>query len=101
MRLFVLTLSIWILTVVPSAVLAAPDVERGKALHDANCTACHSSMFGGDATRIYTRPDRRVKSREGLTRQVQRCNHSLGLQWFDDDVEAVAEYLNQTYYKLK
>lgn len=94
-------LSIAVVAMLPVAVAGAADIARGKVLHDDHCVACHKSMFGGDATRIYTRPDRRVQTRDGLTRQVERCKNSLGLQWFDEEVADVAEYLNATYYKLK
>jgi hypothetical protein len=42
-----------------------------------------------------------VTTRNGLDQQVQRCELSLGLKWFDDDIENVAAYLNQTYYHFK
>jgi hypothetical protein len=41
-----------------------------------------------------------VKSRNGLTSQVRRCELSLGLKWFDEDVDNVAGYLNQQFYKF-
>lgn len=68
------------------------DPAAGKALHDANCTKCHNSS-------VYTRPDRRVKNLGALNNQVQRCEQMLKLQWFDDDIENVAAYLNQQFYK--
>ncbi len=70
------------------------DVERGKELHDANCVKCHDSS-------VYTREDRFVTSRDSLKTQVQRCNVNLGTQWFDEDVNAVTDYLNTNYYKFK
>ena len=70
------------------------DVERGKELHDANCVKCHDSS-------VYTREDRFVTSRDSLKTQVQRCNVNLGTQWFDEDVNAVTDYLNTTYYKFE
>ncbi len=70
------------------------DVEHGKKLHDANCVKCHDSS-------VYTREDRFVTSRDSLKTQVQRCNVNLGTQWFDEDVNAVTDYLNTNYYKFK
>ncbi|MCB1858907.1 MAG: cytochrome c [Gammaproteobacteria bacterium] len=67
------------------------DAEAGKQLVDDNCYACH----GDD---VYTRPNRMVTSRPGLTKQVQRCELSLGLTWFDEDVDNAAGYLNQQFY---
>ncbi|MCP4450195.1 MAG: cytochrome c, partial [Planctomycetes bacterium] len=40
-------------------------------------------------------------TRSGLTSQVQRCELSLGLKWFDEDVDDVAGYLNQQFYKFQ
>ena len=70
------------------------DIAAGKALTDENCYACHGDQ-------VYTRKDRRVTSFEKLTAQVQRCQLQLGLQWFDDDVNNTAAYLNEAFYKFK
>lgn len=63
------------------------------ALHEQNCLKCHG-------TDIYTRPDRKVTSYEGLGRQVRRCETALGLRWFDEDIAAVTGYLNRDFYRL-
>jgi len=70
------------------------DVHAGKALTDKNCYQCHG-------TEVYTRKDRKVTTRPGLTKQVQRCEQALGLTWFDDQIGNVADYLNQEFYKFK
>lgn len=54
----------------------------------------------GNPDALYTRSDRRVTTREGLTKQVRFCELNLGLQWFDEEIEDVAAYLNQTFYKF-
>ncbi len=69
-------------------------IENGQKLHDENCVKCHDSS-------VYTREDRFVTSRDSLKTQVQRCNVNLGTQWFDEDVNAVTDYLNTNYYKFK
>ena len=74
----------------PKTAAAEPD---GAKLHHHNCTSCHD-------TRVYTRPERRVTSRDGLTAQVRRCELALGLTWFDDQIDAVATYLNDRYYQF-
>lgn len=73
---------------------AAADAQAGKELHDQHCMQCHDSS-------VYTREDRRVNSLEALHKQVRRCDASLGLRWFDQDVENVVQYLNQTYYNFE
>lgn len=76
----------------PLAMAANP--AHGEELQQQNCTSCH-----GDS--VYTRKDRKVTSLSGLRKQVQRCELTLGLQWFDDDVDDVVSYLNQEYYQYK
>jgi mono/diheme cytochrome c family protein len=78
----------------------AADLERGKSLHDENCTHCHKSMMGGDGSAIYTRPDRRIESLAALRKQVTRCKNSLGMSWPDDQIDDLVAYLNTTYYKF-
>ncbi len=70
------------------------DVTKGQELHDKHCLACHQP-------KLYTRPERRVTSREKLSSQVHFCEQQLQLQWFDEEVEGVAEYLNKEYYHFK
>lgn len=79
----------------------AADAKRGQQMVEGNCVSCHASMFGGDGSSIYTRPDRKVKSLAGLTKQVNFCKTTLGMQWFDDEVADVVGYLNDKYYKFK
>jgi hypothetical protein len=83
---------LWLLAAATPA--PAASVDNGKALVAANCTKCHDQ-------RVYTRPDRRVTTLDGLNSQVRRCELSLGLKWFDDDIDDVVAYLNQTYYHFK
>jgi mono/diheme cytochrome c family protein len=78
------------------------DPDKGKALMaQARCSACHVSMFGGDGSRIYTRADRRVTSAEQLRSQVRFCATQVKANWFPEEEENVAAYLNQQYYKFK
>lgn len=77
----------------PSAAPATQD-GKAKALVENNCIKCHGSE-------VYTRPDRKVTSRDGLDRQVRRCETALELTWFDEDIADVAGYLNQHYYRFK
>lgn len=69
------------------------DAARGQALLQANCTGCHDS-------RVYTRPDRHVKSVEGLIGQVNFCNKNLGGKLTREQVNDLVQYLNQAYYKF-
>lgn len=75
----------------PLGQASAFDIQAGKSQVTENCTSCHGSE-------LYTRKDRLVTNRKGLSAQVQRCQLALNLNWFDDEVENTAEYLNQDYY---
>jgi mono/diheme cytochrome c family protein len=72
----------------------AIDVNHGKSLQQDNCMSCHDDG-------MYTREERRVTTLDALRQQVQRCETNLNLQWFPEDVDAVIEYLNTSFYKFK
>lgn len=73
----------------------------GKLFDDAKCMTCHAQRFGGDGSSLFTRPERRVKNADALLKQVRACVTQLNVQWFPDEEEHVAAYLNQRYYKFK
>lgn len=93
---FVLTSSLLLSS---SAIYA--DINNGKELHNANCTSCHISLQGGDGSGIYTRENNRIETYPALIKQVNRCRDSLGMQWPEEHVNDVVEYLNTTFYKFK
>ncbi len=71
----------------------AEEAIDAHALHEQNCVKCHG-------TDVYTRPDRKVTSYDGLSRQVRRCETALGLRWFDEDIAAMTAYLNRDFYRF-
>lgn len=75
------------------AALLPGDAARGQQLHATRCLGCHDS-------RIYTRPDRKVKRIEGLIGQVRRCDRQLGTQLERDQLNDLVKYLNDTYYRF-
>lgn len=77
------------------------DIKNGQELHNSNCTSCHVSMQGGDGSRIYTRENSRISSHSALTKQVKRCRDSLGVEWPEEHVADVVEYLNTSFYKFE
>lgn len=93
------------LSALPLTVSAAPfdqgDAKKGEALHQKLCISCHANRFGGDGSKIYTRPDRRVKSAEGLKQQIATCNSMLATQLFPEDEANLGAYLNARFYKFK
>ena len=89
-----------ILLLLPIAAGAA-DISAGKALHDKQCVACHVRLMGGDGSEIYTRKERLIKSLQALRQRVAMCASQTNSQWFPEDEDNVAAYLNQRYYKFK
>lgn len=78
----------------------AENDNTGEKLYKENCTACHIQMTGGDGSTLFTRKDRKVKSMDSLKTQILRCATGQNLAWFDEDVDAVASYLNEQYYQF-
>ena len=74
------------------------DVKQGEALTKRDCIACHERRFDGDASRIYLRADRKVRTPAQLVAQISYCNTELGAGYFPDEEEHIAAYLNQQYY---
>ena len=62
-----------------------------KTFVQEKCSGCHD-------TSVYTRKQRRVKSLSQLDTQVRMCDAQLGIKLFDEDVNALVNYLNQNYY---
>ena len=77
------------------AALASASVwaADGKALVDRYCTGCH-------ADEVYTRPDRKIRSLDTLRLQVLRCNAMTKSGLTDEDVAAITDYLNKSFYRF-
>lgn len=74
--------------------LYAQGVIDGKKLHEEHCLRCHQPD-------IYTREQRIVNSYAALAERVRQCELRNELTWFDEEINAVVEYLNTTYYHFK
>jgi hypothetical protein len=77
------------------------DLPLGERLirqHD--CGACHARRVGGDGSAIY-RPNGRVSRPAALVSMVERCSTELNLQFFPEDVAAVAAVLQRDHYHFK
>lgn len=78
------------------------DPIAGKlAFDEAKCNACHDARMNGDGNHIFTRPERRIKNAQALLKQVRFCVGQTGASVFPEDVEHIAAYLNQQFYKFK
>ncbi len=72
----------------------AADDGSAQALHKKHCVACHG-------TEVYTRETRTVESFPALKTQVRRCEMALELDWTDEKISAVSQYLNNRFYHFK
>jgi cytochrome c553 len=72
----------------------AQEGDGAKELYSQHCVQCHASE-------VYTRPERKVTSLDGLQRQVRRCELALGLKWFDEDILDMTHYLNVKFYHFE
>jgi len=77
------------------------DAKIGKTLHDKSCTSCHVSMVGGDGSAIYSRLERKARTPQQLQARIRNCNANVGANWFPDEENHVAAYLNLHYYHFK
>ena len=68
-------------------------IVHGEQAHKNHCYKCHSDD-------IYTRENRVVKSIDALSKQVLRCKDNIGIPWFDEDADAVVQFLNKKYYRF-
>jgi hypothetical protein len=67
------------------------DATRGELLYATHCIACHG-------TQIHWRDRKLATDWTSLQAEVRHWQKFSGLEWSDDDVVAVAHYLNALYY---
>lgn len=84
-------ISLLFITLSFAASARAANIENGNDLHFEHCTGCHDAG-------VYTRENRNVRNLAQLGKQVRFCKDTIGVTWFDDEVDDVVEYLNATYY---
>ncbi len=88
---FVLANSILFLSL--SLPVHAVDIETGKTLHNENCLRCHNET-------LYTREKRIVNSFDELRTRIRDCELMAELTWFDEEIDDVAAYLNNAFYRF-
>jgi len=85
---------ITLFVLVASGVVASAHAEddfNAQTFVQTQCSSCHDA-------RVYTRPNRRITDIVGLKAQVRRCASQVETAVFDEDLELVVTYLNQTHY---
>ena len=78
------------------------NAASGKKLHDPRCVSCHNSMFPDkDGTQLYSDLFRKADSVAKLRGTIEFCNSRTNSGWFEEEIQHVGRYLNDTYYKFK
>jgi mono/diheme cytochrome c family protein len=67
------------------------DPARGELLYSTHCIACHDLQ-------VHWRDKRLVRNWMGLRAEVRRWQKISSLGWNNEDIAAVAQYLNTHYY---
>jgi mono/diheme cytochrome c family protein len=67
--------------------------SRGQTLYELHCIGCHT-------TQMHWREQRRASDWTSLRGQVQLWQGNALLDWKDDEIDAVARFLNQTIYRF-
>ena len=76
--------------------------QTGKNIIDkVGCNGCHARMVGGDGTKIFSRPNRIVKSPKQLVERIRFCSGNIGANLSAVEENHIAAYLNQQYYQFK
>jgi hypothetical protein len=79
---------------------STPEAVASAALHEGKCTTCHTRMYGGDGSGIYTRDGRVLSTRLDLLQRVAACSAQVSAGWFPDEEAGVAAWLNARYYRF-
>lgn len=68
--------------------------SRGELLYENHCTVCHASV-------VHVREHRSAKSISDLRAWTRRWSGELKLNWSDEEINDVAEFLARRYYKFR
>ena len=77
----------------PAGAPAAPLPGRGELLYANHCIACHTEQ-------VHWRDRKAAGDWRRLKAEVRRWQAAARLGWSEDDIVAVARYLNETIYRL-
>ena len=64
---------------------------RGQLLYENHCGGCHDKS-------VHSRTEKRAKSKDDIKYWVIRWSTELKLEWSDQDVNDVVDYLDITFY---
>lgn len=83
-----------------AAPFAKGNLAAGKALHDKSCASCHNSMMpDGKGAEIYSEDFRKMQNIAQVRTMIEVCASRSRAGWFEEEIEHVGRYLNDTYYQ--
>ena len=88
-----LRLSLLLSTLLVATPAAAQDFNRGRALYQTYCGACHYE-------RIHQRARSEIKDMADLRDMVSRWSKQTNYRFSLDELEDVVEYLNVSHYRI-
>ena len=75
--------------------------SEGAKLHQKQCASCHNGMFpGGQGEMIYAPDFRKISDFKQLRQRVETCANRTNAAWFDEEIDAVSLWLNQSFYRF-
>jgi hypothetical protein len=74
------------------AASAQPAIERGRALYETRCIACHEKS-------VHQRESRKAADFASLRREVERWSTNIGGEWRAEELDAVSVFLNDRFYR--
>ena len=75
----------------PALAQPRPEYLRGEQLYEAKCNGCHNQQ-------VHWRANKLATDWSKLKIQVRRWQENANLGWSEDDIIAVAQYLNLRFY---
>ena len=73
--------------------VAAEEFDRGQALYENHCRECHESW-------AHSRDGRHVTTLDGLRQRVAAWSIHSSLDWNQQEIDDVADYLNRQFYQF-
>ncbi len=85
--------SVAITVLLSYSIPASAGVERGRLLYENHCMSCHTST-------VHIRDQRKSKTPAEMRAWILRWSGELKLNWSEDELADVYQYLNNRYYKF-
>jgi mono/diheme cytochrome c family protein len=85
--------SLAVVAALATTAAAAPAQSRGELLYNIHCVACHNE-------KVHWRDQKLARDWNRLQELVRQWQANAQLDWSEEDIQAVARYLNEAIYRL-